>query len=538
MIVISYNVRGLGSFVKQKDCGDLIRVEKADLCFIQETKLESLSVSICSNWWGVDNCDWAVRNSEGRSGGILCVWNKDLFSVSSKWDFPGAVIIIGVWKPNNLRCCFVNVYAPSDSPAKNVLWERLRSVIEQNKDLCLCMVGDFNAIREPGERVGMGESHGISEMKKFDTFIRECEVIEIRTLGRLFTWYQPNGRCKSKLDRFLVNENWISAWPSTCGRVLQRSLSDHCPILLSTKSVDWGPKPFRFLNAWTSHPDFLQVVKKVWKETKVVGWSCFVFKDKLKRLKQTLKEWNQSSFGNIDHIIRSLKDELLQWDSIDDTFGLEEAEVIRRNEVKALITLQTRNKISVLQQKAGARWLREGDLNSSFYHRFIVGRRKKNEIPGLQLDNRWIAEPAEVKMRVKEHFQNLFKRRKRVLPSLPADFVARKLTTEDKEWLIRPFQEEELKEAIWLCDGSKSPGPDGFNLNFWKTSWEIIKDDLIQVMKDFHKNGKIPRGCNSSFIVLIPKKEEASSIDEFRPILSLVVSIKSLQRSLRVGCKR
>ncbi|XP_057809051.1 uncharacterized protein LOC131023524 [Salvia miltiorrhiza] len=48
--------------------------------------------------------------------------------------------------------------------------------------------------------------------------------------------------------------------------------------------------------------------------------------------------------------------------------------------------------------------------------------------------------------------------------------------------------------------------------------------DLLQVMKEFHTHGRIPRGGNSSFIVLIPKKEEACSLDEFRPI-SLITSL-------------
>ncbi|XP_057803583.1 uncharacterized protein LOC131018912 [Salvia miltiorrhiza] len=210
MIVISYNIRSLGNIAKQRDCRDLISSEKADLCFIQESKLEEFSESLCYSWWGANNCKWAARNSEGRSGGILCAWNKDLFFVSSKWDFPGAVIIIGVWRPNNLRCCFVNVYAPSNPSEKHVLWDMIRVFVDQNKDLCLCVLGDFNAIRDPGERVGSGEPYGATETRLFDLFIRESELLEIRTQGRKFTWYQPNGRCKSKLDRFLVNKKWIT----------------------------------------------------------------------------------------------------------------------------------------------------------------------------------------------------------------------------------------------------------------------------------------------------------------------------------------
>jgi hypothetical protein len=44
------------------------------------------------------------------------------------------------------------------------------------------------------------------------------------------------------------------------------------------------------------------------------------------------------------------------------------------------------------------------------------------------------------------------------------------LSIEDNAELIAPFSIEEVKEAVWSCDGNKSPGPDGFNLNFIKNS--------------------------------------------------------------------
>jgi len=39
---------------------------------------------------------------------------------------------------------------------------------------------------------------------------------------------------------------------------------------------------------------------------------------------------------------------------------------------------------------------------------------------------------------------------------------------EDNDLLVSSFSEEEIRAAIWDCEGSKSPGPDGFNFNFFK----------------------------------------------------------------------
>ena len=51
----------------------------------------------------------------------------------------------------------------------------------------------------------------------------------------------------------------------------------------------------------------------------------------------------------------------------------------------------------------------------------------------------------------------------------------KKLSAEDNNRLERPFTLEEIKEAMWDCDGSKALGPDGFNFNFIKKSWDVIK---------------------------------------------------------------
>jgi len=41
--------------------------------------------------------------------------------------------------------------------------------------------------------------------------------------------------------------------------------------------------------------------------------------------------------------------------------------------------------------------------------------------------------------------------------------------------MILDFTEGEVKEVVWQCEGSKSPGPDGFNFFFIKNNWDSIK---------------------------------------------------------------
>lgn len=184
-------------------------------------------------------------------------------------------------------------------------------------------------------------------------------------------WYMPNGRCKSRLDRMMVNNAWIGWWPSACLKGLQRSVSDHCPIFLESKDLDWGPKPFRFINAWLSHPEFKEFVGTVWKSYQIIGWGGFIVKEKLKLLRKDLKVWNTQVFGSIKQKIGELKNKIQKLDFIDDALGLDDGEILCRKECTAELfrTLNLRNNLNA--QKARKRWLQDGDLNSKFFHRIV-----------------------------------------------------------------------------------------------------------------------------------------------------------------------
>ncbi|KAL8554642.1 hypothetical protein ACS0TY_002726 [Phlomoides rotata] len=77
-----------------------------------------------------------------------------------------------------------------------------------------------------------------------------CDFNVICEEGGKFTWYRPDGSCKSKSDKFLVNEEWLEKWPNVTLREGGRILSDHCLIFTEEMKKDWGPKPFRIFNWW------------------------------------------------------------------------------------------------------------------------------------------------------------------------------------------------------------------------------------------------------------------------------------------------
>jgi hypothetical protein len=64
----------------------------------------------------------------------------------------------------------------------------------------------------------------------------------------------------------------------------------------------------------------------------------------------------------------------------------------------------------------------------------------------------------------------------------------------------------------------KSPGPDGFNNEFIKCCWPIIGNDIKELIKDFYDEKNSLESTNSSFITLIPKCDNPTTANDFRPI--------------------
>lgn len=94
------------------------------------------------------------------------------------------------------------------------------------------------------------------------------------------------------------------------------------------------------------------------------------------------------------------------------------------------------------------------------------------------------------------------------------------------------FEEEEIKEAVWDCGSLKSPGSDGFNFKFIKSFWILLKNDVYRSAKEFHRNEVLPRGVNSTFIILIPKVIDPLSLKKFRPISLVGLMYKILAKRL------
>lgn len=90
---------------------------------------------------------------------------------------------------------------------------------------------------------------------------------------------------------------------------------------------------------------------------------------------------------------------------------------------------------------------------------------------------------------------------------------------QDLSQLEVEFTEGEIKQVIMDMKQESAPGPDGFIGKFFRTCWDIIKEDLRAAIQYFYNiHGQHFNLLNSAHIVLLPKTTEAIKISEYRPI--------------------
>ncbi|XP_070032069.1 uncharacterized protein [Nicotiana tomentosiformis] len=166
---------------------------------------------------------------------------------------------------------------------------------------------------------------------------------------------------------------------------LIRTGSDHAPLLMTCgEQITNFVKPFRFLNFWTKHTAFMDVVRQNW-EADFIGDPFFMFKQNIKRVKAALSKWSRETFGDIFKQLAILED------------------IVRaQSELKKYLSIEEK----YWKQKARMIWFAEGDRNTSFFHNHVNGKRKKLQLKRIKSGSGvWIEDQEQLATSAMDFYQ-------------------------------------------------------------------------------------------------------------------------------------
>jgi hypothetical protein len=177
-------------------------------------------------------------------------------------------------------------------------------------------------------------------------------------------------------------------------------------------------------------------------------------------------------------------------------------------------------------------WLKEGDLNTKFFHMSASARARKKKIEKL-------VNEVNVEVRTQQgicdvalnYFDQLFMANSSIHEPI-LGLVGPKITDEDNEKLVAPITKEEVREALFQMHPDKAPGPDGFNSAFYQHLWDLCGNDIFIVVTEWLEREYFPSSLNVTNICLIPKCENPISMKDLRPIALCNVLYKMVSKLL------
>jgi hypothetical protein len=167
-------------------------------------------------------------------------------------------------------------------------------------------------------------------------------------------------------------------------------------------------------------------------------------------------------------------------------------------------------------------WLAGGDKNTRFFHRFASARRSKKQLWDIEEEDGTTHHAQEdIKAAAANHFKAFFQVTS--APSLTAQVelasrFPKMVTTEEALALESPCTKEELLAVLKGFKKEKSPGPDGWSVELYLHFFDIMGQDLLDVVEDARTRGVINPQLNNTYIVLIPKSNLPRHFKDFRPI--------------------
>lgn len=86
------------------------------------------------------------------------------------------------------------------------------------------------------------------------------------------------------------------------------------------------------------------------------------------------------------------------------------------------------------------------------------------------------------------------------------------------ESLVREFTDEEVRKVFFSMPSNKFLGPDCYKCEFFRAAWHVIGKYFIVAIQSFFRKDFLPKGINLAILALIPKKDDAKEMKDYRLI--------------------
>ena len=138
-----------------------------------------------------------------------------------------------------------------------------------------------------------------------------------------------------------------------------------------------------------------------------------------------------------------------------------------------------------------------------------ITKSSKNYIKQLQnKKNEIIKTNSEILKQCRLFYQNLYSKQQNCKETQNEilNNLSDSIEKEQNEQLIKLINKNELKQAIYQMENDKSPGIDGIPIEFYKTFYETLENDLIQLYNNILSTKKSITNTMNRLLLCLSQK--------------------------------
>ena len=445
----------------------------------------------------------------------------------------------------------INIYAPNKDAEQELFIRNLGANLISKTDITKIIVaGDWNGSLFPKDKFGGLRWRETNYRNSIIDIMEELDLVDIyRKLHpntRAFTYESKSLKLKSRIDYFLVS-NTIAV-NAKRAEIRPSIAPDHKAIFLSFEiqgEFNRGPGSWKFNNQLLEDQDYINLIttfypkildkyrdvkskKLLWEMVKMEIRSKTIQYSKNKRLNLKRKEIElQEEIHKLDQQI---------CDNQYFNQNLLNKYELAKKELKDVY--DSKGKEAMFRSKA--KWFEEGEKPTKYF--FNLEKRNYNRKIVKELkdeDDQIITNFKEINQRIEGHFSKILSSKivenvniqRTNFNQFAKDVEIPRLSNEEQIEMENDLTIEEIKKVIKLFQKNKTPGDDGFSIEFYEAFLDLLGGNLLDCYNEaFHEN-QLSISQRRGIISLIPKSEEnLNEITYWRPITLLNVDYKILAK--------